>query len=68
MKIKNKWHRYDTDRPKSGHGPEYSEYKKCLSMMMIIWVKLHRSNIWNSCKIHVKVKQHRCWVVKKHCL
>ena len=33
---KNKSHRYDIDRPKSGHGPEYSEYKKCLSMMMII--------------------------------
>ena len=45
MKIKNKSHRYDIDRPKSGHGQEYSEYKKCLSMMMIICVKLHLSNI-----------------------
>ena len=37
--------------------------KKCLSMMMLIFIKQHLSNIWSS--IHEKVKQHWGWIKKK---
>ena len=43
-----------------------SKYKKCLSMMMLICIKQHLSNISSS--IHEKVKQHWDWVEKKRCL
>ena len=33
--------------------------------MMVILIKQHLSNIWNS--IHEKGKQHWGWVKKKHC-
>ena len=38
-------HRYDINRPRSRHGHKYSKYKKCLSMMMLMGVKQHLSNI-----------------------
>ena len=31
-----RWHRYDINRPRSRHGHEYSKYKKCFNMMMLI--------------------------------
>ena len=37
----------------------------CLIIMMVIVIKQHLSNIWNS--IHEKGKQHWGWVKKKHC-
>ena len=37
--------------------------KKCLTIMMLICIKQHLSNIWSS--IHNKVKQHQHWVAKK---
>ena len=45
MKMKNRSHRYDIIRPRSRHGDKYSEYKKCLSKMMLIWTMQHLSNI-----------------------
>ena len=66
MKMKNRSHRYNIDRPRSRQGFVYSKYKKCLSMMMLICAKQHLSNIWSW--IHAKVKQHWGWVEKKHCL
>ena len=45
MKIKNRSHRYYINRPRSRHGQEYSKYKKCLSMMMLIYIKQHVRNI-----------------------
>ena len=35
-------------------------------IMMVIWIKQHLSNIWNS--IHKEVKQHWGWVGKQRCL
>ena len=35
-KWKWKW-KYDTNRPR--HGQKYSKYKKCLSMLMLIYIK-----------------------------
>ena len=39
MKMKNRWHRYDIIRPRSRHGQKYSKYKKCLAMMMFMFMK-----------------------------
>ena len=62
MKMKNRSYRHDINRPRSRHGHKYNKYKKRLSMMMLLCVKQHLSNIWSS--IHEKVKQHRDWVEK----
>ena len=56
MKIKNRSHRYDINRPKSTGRYKHNKYKKCFSVMMLICIKQHLSNIWSS--IHEKVKQH----------
>ena len=56
LKIKNRSHRCEINKPRSRHGHKYSESKKCLSMMMLIYIKQHLSNIWSS--IYEKVKQH----------
>ena len=61
--MKNRTHRYDINRPRPKHGHKYGKYKKCVTMMMLICIKQHPSNIWSS--IHEKVKQHWCWVEKK---
>ena len=66
LKMKNRLHIYDINRPRPKHGHIYTEYEMCLSKMMVLCVKLHLSNIWNS--IHEKVKQHWGWVGKKRWL
>ena len=45
MKMKNRLHRYDVNRPTSRHAQKYSKYKSCLSMMMLICIKQQLSNI-----------------------
>ena len=66
IKMKNRSLRYDINSPMSRHGHKYRKYRKCLSMMMLIGIKQHLSNIWSS--IHQNLKQHRDWVEKKCCL
>ena len=56
MKIRNESHRYDINRPKSRRGHKHSKYKTCLSMIMLICIKQHLSNILDS--IQERVKQH----------
>ena len=57
MKImKNRSYKYDINWPRCRHGHKYSKYKQRLSMMMLICIKQHLSNIWNS--ILEKLKQH----------
>ena len=41
MKIKTRSHRYEINRPGSKHGHNYSKYKKCLSIIMVICNKQH---------------------------
>ena len=62
MEIKNRSHRYHK-KPRSRNGHKYSKNKKCLSMMMLICIKQHLSNIWRS--IHEKLKQNWGRVEKK---
>ena len=33
------------NRPRSRHGQKYSKYEKCPSMMMLIRIKQHLSNV-----------------------
>ena len=66
MNIKNRSHRYNFNRPRSRQWHKYSKFKKCVSMMMLIYIKQHLSTIWSS--IHDKVKQHWGWTEKKRLL
>ena len=59
-------HRYIINRPRSRHERKYTKCKMRLSVMMVIFIKQHLSNISNS--IYKKVKQHWGWVLKKRCL
>ena len=45
VKTGSHWH--NINRPSSRHGHKYSKYEKCLSMMMLICIKPHISNIWS---------------------
>ena len=53
VKKKNRSQRYYINRPRSRRGHKFSKYK---TMMMLICIKQHLSNTWNS--VHEKVKQH----------
>ena len=45
LKMKNRSHRYDINRPRSRHGHKYTKYKICLSIMMAICIKQNLSKI-----------------------
>ena len=64
LKVKNRSYRYDINRPRTGDG-QYTKYKLSISIMMVICMKQHLSNIWSS--INEKVKQHSGWVKRKRC-
>ena len=36
VKMKNRWYRYDINRPRSGHGGKYIRYKMSFTTTMII--------------------------------
>ena len=50
------------NRPRPRYRHKYTKYKICLSIMMVLYVKQHLSNIWGS--IHEIVKRHWAWVEK----
>ena len=66
LKVKNRIRRYYINRPKPRHGHKYTKYKICLSIIMVLCIEQHLSNICSS--IHEKVKQHWGWVEKKRWL
>ena len=39
---------YDINRPSPSHKRKYTSYKMVHSMMMVICIKQHLSNIWSS--------------------
>ena len=41
MKIKKRSLRYDINRP----NPRYIKYKKCLNLMLLMYIKQHLGNI-----------------------
>ena len=66
MKMKTKMkidsHKYGINRSRCRYGHKYSKYMKRLSMMMLICIKQHLSNIWSS--VYENVNQHWGWVEK----
>ena len=48
IKIKNRSHRQDINRPRSRHWHKSNKCKKCPNMMMLACIKQHQSNIWSS--------------------
>ena len=56
LRMKNISYRYNINRPK----PDKDTYKMSFGIMMVICIKQHLSNIWNSA--NEKVKQHWAWV------
>ena len=54
MIMKNRSQSYKINCPMPRHGYQYTKYKMCLSIIMVICIKQHLSNIWSS--IHGKVK------------
>ena len=44
-KMKTDSRKYGINKPSCRHGHKYSKYVKCLSMMMLICIKQHLSNI-----------------------
>ena len=39
LKKKNRLHKYNINRPRPTHGAKYTKYKKCLTTMMVIYIK-----------------------------
>ena len=58
MKMKNRSHIYDINRSRHRHGHRYTEYKMCLSLMMVTYIKQHLSS--NLSSVHEEVQQHCC--------
>ena len=54
MKMKNRSHRYNINRPVSRHGHKYIKYKKRLSMMMLTCVRQRLSNILSNTEAELK--------------
>ena len=60
MKFNNRSQSCDINWPRPRLGQKYTKYKMCLSVMTVIYIKQHVSNICSW--IHEKVKQHWGWV------
>ena len=45
MKMKNRSYKYKINRARSRNEDKYSKYKKCPTMMMLVCIKQHLSNI-----------------------
>ena len=52
LKMKNRSHKYEINRPRPRHGHKYPKY---LSLVMIMCIKQHLGN--NISSVHEKVKQ-----------
>ena len=56
LKTGRRSQRYDVNRPRPRQGHKYTKYKMYLSIITVICIKQHLSNI--RCSIREKVKQH----------
>ena len=48
LKMKNRSQIYDINRTRLRHGHKYTKYTTYLSLIMVMCIKQHLSNIWNS--------------------
>ena len=55
LKMKNSSHRSDINRLRPRHGDKCTNYKMCLTTMMVICIKQYLGNISSS--IHEKVER-----------
>ena len=55
LKMKIRPQKHEINRPKLKNRHKYNKYKMCLSLIMVICIKQHLSNILSS--IHEQVKQ-----------
>ena len=69
MKMKNRSHRYDINRPTSRYGHKYSKYKRCISVI-VIRIRQHLSNISNLIQENVKLRLSwkKTLLIKKACI
>ena len=58
--MKSRIYIYNINWSRPWHGHKHTKCKMCLSIMMVIRIKQHLSNIWSS--MHEEVKQHWDWV------
>ena len=68
LKIKNRSQRYDINWPRSRHGHKYTKYKMNQSVMMLICIKQHLSNIWRSIHERAQFMQHLGCLVENKAL
>ena len=72
LERKDRLQRYDINRPKPRHGHKCIKYTMCLSIMMVICIKPHLTNIWSS--IHKKsyatlrLSWKKAMLIKKACI
>ena len=59
MKKKKISHKHNINKRSSKHGRKYSKCKKFLSIMKLICIKQHLSNIWSS--VHEKATTRLSW-------
>ena len=45
LKMEHRSPRYNINRPRPRHGPKYTKYKMCLSIMIAICIKQNLSKI-----------------------
>ena len=60
--MKNRLELYHINRRKPIHEHKYTRYKMLLSILMVISIKRHLSNIWSS--IHVLLIKKIVYIVK----
>ena len=63
LEIKNRSKRFEITWPRSGCGNKYTKHKMCISIMIVIYIKQHLSNIYST--IYNKVK---ALPIKKVCI
>ena len=57
MKMENRSHRYDTNRPRSGHEHKYSKSKKGLTIMMLTLATFKAQFMKKLCNAEAELKK-----------
>ena len=70
VRVNNRSHRYDINGTRLRHSYNYTKYKICLSMMMVMCNKQHLSHIWSWIyeKVQAELKKSVAYIKKRACL
>ena len=63
--MKNESHIHDINGPEPKHGHKYTKYKMYLSILMVVCIKQHLSNIWSSIYEHTQAELKKSIANKK---